>query len=292
MSGRWPDFLVIGTAKAGTTSLYRYLGRHPGIFTSEEKEPNFFSLGLDEVEGDPDGVEAAEARYQARFEGAGDRVAGEFSTTYLPHPEAPERIRARAPEARIVGSLRDPVQRAYSNYWMHVAAGWQDRSFHEAVVAELEGEETEHNYVAAGRYGTHVGRYLDRFDEEATLFFTTADLGEDTRGIVRRVVEHVGADPGPVDGIPLDRHNRFKGVPYGGVVERVRTSDAVSAVAGAVLPKRVRDFVGNRLLLREVEEKPPVEDRTRELLVDVFEEEVDELEELLDRDLPELRESW
>lgn len=290
MAGRWPDFLIVGATKGGTTSLYRYLGEHPGIHMPEEKEPNFFSLTLDEVVAD--GVETAEARYRELFAEAGDRVTGEASTTYITHPEAPGRIRDRVPDARIVGSLRDPIQRAYSHYWMHLTAGKEKRSFHEVVAAELEGRDDDLFYVEWSRYAANVRRFLDLFGREATLFFPTAELGEDTRGVVRRVVDHVGADPEPVAEIPLERHNRFNGIPYGGLVERVRTSDLLGAVAGVVLPKRVRDYLGNDLLLRDAEERPPIEDRTLEMLADALEGEVAELEELLDRDLPELRASF
>lgn len=290
MAGRWPDFLIVGATKGGTTSLYRYLGEHPGIFLPEEKEPNFFSFTLDDVEGED--LEAAERRYRALFAEAGDRFAGEASTTYLTHPDAPDRIRERVPEARIVGSLRDPIQRAYSHYWMHVAAGKRPEPFHEVVEAELEGRDDDLFYLEWSRYSDNVARFLDLFGEEATLFFTTAELGRDTGAVLRRVVEHVGADPGPVDEMALERHNRFKGIPRGDLVERIRTSDLASSVAGVLLPKRVRDYLGNQLLLRDADEKPPLEDRTRELLADAFEEEVAGLEDLLDRDLPDLRASF
>lgn len=291
MARRWPDFFIVGARKAGTTSLHRYLLQHPAVFLPHDpKEPNFFSLAWDAAEASEGDLEAATERYLDLFS-ADAPVLGEASTTYLYHEEAPDRLASRVPDARVVASLRDPITRAYSHYWMHVQAGDQPLDFHEAVRRELEGE-AEPMYVAASRYADGLRRFQEALGEEAVLVFTLDDLGEDTREVVRDVVEHVGADTDAVEGMALERHNQFSGVPYGGLVERFRTSDVVSAVAGALLPKRVRDLVGNNLLLRETEEKPPMEDRTRAMLAEAFEGDVAEVEAILDRDLPELRASF
>ena len=123
-----PNFIVIGAAKAGTTALYWYLAEHPAIFMSPVKETNYFAYGLDDAGqlrfGDPDvhrfPVKSL-AAYEALFAGAGDAVAiGEASTMYLECPQAAARIHDLLPATRIICGLREPVDRAYSDYLMYL----------------------------------------------------------------------------------------------------------------------------------------------------------------------------
>jgi len=122
-----PNFIMIGAAKAGTTALYWYLAEHPQVFMSPMKETNYFAYGLDEqghlLYGDPElhrfRVQSW-SEYEALFTGAGDAAAiGEVSPIYLECPQAAARIRQRLPGARIVCGLREPVDRAYSDFRDH-----------------------------------------------------------------------------------------------------------------------------------------------------------------------------
>src|SRR5206468_5150499 len=121
-----PNFIVIGAAKAGTTALYWYLAEHPAVFMSRVKETNYFAFGLDGegrlLYGDPE-VHRFPVRslseYEHLFANAADAAAvGEASPIYLECPQAAARIRTLLPGARIICSLRHPVDRAYSNYLM------------------------------------------------------------------------------------------------------------------------------------------------------------------------------
>src|SRR5262249_9136446 len=117
----WPNFFIVGAAKAGTTSLHALLRAHPEVFMSMPKEPHHFCQVEPphelpwhfESHTDP-------ARYLKLFRGAhGFKAIGEGSTSSMWHPEVPARIRQRVPHARILIALRDPIQRAYSHYLMH-----------------------------------------------------------------------------------------------------------------------------------------------------------------------------
>ncbi len=123
-----PDFIVVGAAKAGTTALYWYLADHPQVFMSRVKETNYFAYGLGEgghlLYGDPElhhfPIRTIDA-YERSFEGAGDaRAVGEASPIYLECPQSAGRIRDTIPDARIICGLRDPVDRAYSDYLMYL----------------------------------------------------------------------------------------------------------------------------------------------------------------------------
>ena len=110
-----PEFMLIGGAKCGTTSFSSYLPLHPQVKECNPKEPNFWSWKLCKRE-----------QYQRLFVNtqtlahptASQQIGGEYSTSYLLHPLAPRRLRARIPEVKIIVLLRNPIDRAYSHYVM------------------------------------------------------------------------------------------------------------------------------------------------------------------------------
>jgi len=161
-----PDFLVIGAQKAGTTALYAYLRWHPGIAGPSWKEVSFFDRHW----------WRGEAWYRGQFPlRAGERLVGEASPSYLFHPLAPERARSLVPGAKLVALLRDPVDRAYSQYQHEVALGREPLSFEDALAAEEERTRGEaerlaadprafsrawwdHTYAARGRYAEQAAK--------------------------------------------------------------------------------------------------------------------------------------
>jgi hypothetical protein len=135
---RWPNLFLVGAPKAGTTSLWHYLGAHPEVHLGALKEPHFFtSQKRIYVETVKD-----EVAYLRLFAGArGARYLCDASGSYLHDPSAPESIRRVSPDARIVVSLREPVARAFSSY-LHAITFGERRSFEDALrgaVAEEGG---------------------------------------------------------------------------------------------------------------------------------------------------------
>ena len=115
----WPNFFIAGASKCGTSSLHAYLQTIPGIYMSRIKEPNYFSRIA--IADDNPMVKPVrdEKQYLRLFEEAGDaKVIGEASPSYLEDPEAPFLIERAAPGAKVLVSLRDPVERLYSHYLM------------------------------------------------------------------------------------------------------------------------------------------------------------------------------
>ena len=156
-----PDFLVIGAAKAGTTSLSSYLSHHQSVEPVTFKEPNFFTWQL-----------MARERYQGLFvnkrrrQGQA-RIAGDYSTSYLLHPLAPRRIAERLPDIKCIMLLRNPTDRAYSHYIMQQRQGVET----EAEFAEIvEREILESTALLAahrrGFFDTQVNSGSHRQDEE------------------------------------------------------------------------------------------------------------------------------
>lgn len=202
-TSRWrplPGFLVIGAQKAGTTALYAYLRWHPEITGPSWKEVSFFDRHW----------WRGEAWYRGQFPlRASGRLVGEASPSYLFHPLAPERARALVPEAKLVALLRDPVERAYSQYQHEVALGREPLSFEDALDAEEERTRGEverlvadpryfsrawwdHTYATRGLYAEQLERWLAVYPREQLLVLTTDELGERTAETYAAVLSFLG----------------------------------------------------------------------------------------------------
>jgi Sulfotransferase domain len=181
-----PNFLIIGAAKAGTTSLYRYLRCHPQVFMPEKKELQFFPLefnwnkGLDWYE-----QHFAEAR--------GASAVGEASTTYTRYPYSlgvPKRVAEVLPDVRLIYLVRHPIERMRSQFQQHVSRGWeQERSIDKALLENPF-------YLDTSRYAMQVEQYLDYVPLERFQVITSEDLRSRRDETIRRVYAFLEVDPG------------------------------------------------------------------------------------------------
>jgi hypothetical protein len=189
--GRLPTFLIIGAAKAGTTSLAEYLSEHPQVFVAPEKEINFFDR---HHRRGPDW-------YRSRFASAGDaRAVGEASPAYMYFDDALARMAQLVPEAKLVAILRDPVERLYSDYWYRVPLG-ETRSFAEVVRQEIAEGKPFHKtmrmgYLEVGRYARHLRRVCEHFPRESLLILLMDDLRSDPPGTFASLCRFIGVDDG------------------------------------------------------------------------------------------------
>ncbi|MGH3745117.1 MAG: sulfotransferase family protein [Mycobacteriales bacterium] len=181
MSGQLPDLVVIGAPKAGTTSLAQWLAGHPDVRMSATKELEFFDLYADR------GL----AWYREQLPPGGPGlVVGEATPTYLGHPSAPVRAAAALPEARFVAVLREPVSRAWSNYWFFCQLGVESRSWPRALRAERRGRGVD--YLGRGRYAEQLARWDAAVGPERVLVVLFDDLVADPGGVFAQVCRFVG----------------------------------------------------------------------------------------------------
>src|SRR5690349_3699828 len=148
-----PDFLIIGAQRGGTTSLYNYLQAHPNIHSASIKEVHFFDRKFQK------GVHWYRAHfpmrltkvYAGRFRHEGF-VTGEASPAYLFHPQVPERIARLLPRVKLIVLLRNPVDRAYSQYYHTLQLGYETLTFEEAIAAEEERIAGEREKISQDEY--------------------------------------------------------------------------------------------------------------------------------------------
>jgi hypothetical protein len=277
-----PNLFVVGAAKCGTTSLWRHLGKHPEIFMSRVKEPQFFSAdaGIGERVADP-------GEYAQLFaEGAEYAYRGEASTFYLLDPGCAERIRKACGPVRIVASLRDPVERAYSGYFTWVRLAGERRPFSQLVREELARGGTNlfslpPPTVPRGFYAEQLERYLESFgDSVYVLFFD--DLVADTRAAVGGLYEWLGVDPTPAETLDPAPVFPFQ-LPRTAAAELALRAPGVRKLGESIFRGPLRRPV-QRLVFRR--EKPPLDPEIRRLLREVYAPHDERLRRLLGRPLP------
>jgi hypothetical protein len=201
-----PDFIILGTQRGGTTSLYRCISGHPSMVPARHKELHYFDLNYSK----------GEAWYRARLPLARPgRVTGEASPYLLFHPLAPGRAAHDLPAStRFVVLLRDPVQRAISHYWherrlkaetepFDVALALEEERLSGAVECVLRGERSfahfHFSYMARGRYAEQLERWFDHVGRDRILVVESESLFADPE-VTERVSEWLGlpSPPGPL----------------------------------------------------------------------------------------------
>jgi hypothetical protein len=241
-----PDFLIAGVAKAGTTALHAALVRHPQLFLPTVKEPKFFlSDGPPRAAGGPGDVQTYQehvwrrADYEALFDPApAGALRGEATPFYLYDLEAHNRIRALLPDAKLILLMRDPVDRAHSN-WTHLwNAGLEpEADFLAACRAEEQrkaaGWADFWHYTSQGLYGRQVQHLFKIFPREQVLLLRYRELKDAPAATLDRVCEFLGVRTGVLQQIPKENVNRH-------VVEDTQ----VNAVLRALL--RIGGDIGHR----------------------------------------------
>lgn len=196
-----PDFLIIGAQRGGTTSLHHYLALHPDVLPADVKEVHYFDLNY------ASGADWYRARFP-RKEHPGQR-AGEASPYYLFHPLVPARVRALAPDVKLLALLRNPVERALSHYQLSVHRGVETLPFEEALDREpdrLAGEAerlladpTYHSrahqyfsYQARGFYTAQLEAWFAHFPRRQFLLLASEDLYRAPATVYAQVLDFLG----------------------------------------------------------------------------------------------------
>jgi hypothetical protein len=180
---RRPNFLYVGPDKAGSSWLHETLLRHPDVYLTPAKDLYFFDRyyerGLD--------------WYLDQFRDArAEEVVGEVCQDYLFHPRAAARIRRDLGCVRIMVSLRDPVERAWSSFLYMRKHGEQPDTFAQALRSRPE-------LLDHGRYATALGRFLEQFPRELIHVALFDDLVADPQSYLDSVTDFLGVDPMPLD---------------------------------------------------------------------------------------------
>jgi Sulfotransferase domain len=195
-----PDASIIGAQKCGTSSLHNYLTQHPGVIAPLRKEVHYFDVHF------PRG----ERWYRAHFGRVGEPGLNiDSSPYYLFHPLGAARMHLLLPKAKLIVLLRDPVRRAYSQYWHERGKGREPLSFEDALAAEpgrvaeahrrladceitASREHQTYSYVSRGRYAEQLEHWLALYPREQLLVLRFEDLVKDPLDVLNRTLGWLG----------------------------------------------------------------------------------------------------
>ena len=216
LTGALPDFLVIGTAKGGTSYFYHLLTQHPYVEPAAAKELHFFGSHFDE------GVEWYRRCFPApRWKEGRKTITGE-ATPYLGNPHVPERMAEVVPRVRLIALLRNPVDRAYSMYHHRVRHGWETRTFEEAIEAEearmLETRRDESairdegsSYLRRGVYVDQLLRWTKFFSDDQMLILKSEDFFERPQKTLKVAFDFLGLPDWELEASGIVPKKRNKG---------------------------------------------------------------------------------
>jgi hypothetical protein len=216
-SGNLPDFLIAGVPKAGTTALYAALLRHPQLFLPSRKEPKFFLTdGPPPTRGGPGDVQTYQeyvwrrADYEALFEPAPPgTLRGEATPFYLYSRQAQLRIHQLIPHVKLILVLRDPIDRAHSN-WTHLWAAGLEPEADFVRACELEpqrrmaGWADFWHYIGLGLYGSQLQHLLSLFPWTQIHIVRYRDLCDSAAATLDRVCAFLGVATGIIDHVPSE----------------------------------------------------------------------------------------
>lgn len=302
----WPNFFIVGAANSGTTSLYTCLNQHPQVFLPALKEPHYFAHVRPAYEQRYMRTYITEENAYLRLfhKGAEYPAIGEASPSYLFDAEAPSRIRRVLPNAKIIMLLRDPVERAHSHYLMDVREGVQREQFSRAIEEDWyrsrKGWGVSHLYVELGLYAEQVSRYLSTFGRKQVLILMFEELrraSENGKSALAKVLGFLQVDPHHLDRIDTSYAENSYGVARWSWARRLAGSNRIRRVGQILVPpslgsnQAVKRLIFQRFFVKTAP-RPEMDPGAKDLLCSIFDPDIRALEELLQRRLPELRQTW
>ena len=297
-----PNFLIIGTSRAGTTALYHYLKQHPQIYMSPIKEPRFFAFEGEKLEFGGPGDERLKCEiithindYCALFQMVSKETAiGEASPVYLYSPKAPERIWHYIPETKLIAILRNPVDRAYSSFLAEIRDGREPlNDFSQALQEEATRIRSDWSFVwhykQRGFYYAQLRRYFDKFDRDQIRVYLYDDWKVNNIRILQDIFHFLNVDDRFVPDVSI-KHN-VSSIPRSIALHKFLTKqNLIKSVLEPFLPRRVRRraFVS---LMNQNLTRPQLSLELRNQLVGVYQQDILRLQDLIERDLSKWLES-
>jgi Sulfotransferase family len=307
-----PNFFIVGAPKAGTSALYAYLDQHPQIFMSPLKEPNYFAseirpehfgpqdrervasemqslaayLRSDMSEKRFGGMVSSWDDYLRLFQNVADEVAvGEATACYLWSQSAPRRIARQIPHARIIVNLRNPVDRAFSQYLQMVALGRTRRPFREQITQSMRRDPEQFGsswpLLEFGCYHQQLTRYLGEFPRSQVHISLYEELEREPARLLSELFAFLGVDP--LHRVDVSARHHVPTVPR-------LTATAYLLKKARIWPylrKLAPNPLGPRLRALMVRSRASLvmDASDRAFLADYYRDEIEKLAVLLDRDL-------
>jgi len=293
-----PHFLVIGAPKAGTTALHAALARHPGLYLSAVKEPKFFLTdGPPPRRGGPGDAQTyrehvwRRADYEGLFSAApAGTLRGESTPFYLYDRAAQRRIRSLIPDVRLIVILRDPVERAHSN-WTHLWSAGREpigdflRACAEEDQRVAAGWSAFWHYTRLGRYGEQLDHLFTLFPREQVLIFRYVRLLDEPARVLDEICAFLGVDEGIISEVPRENVTSHpeRSAAHAAMSRALRGAEAASrhlpGAGGTAVTARIE-----RILQRSARSRQPLTWAERQAVLPELESDIRLLEKVTEAD--------
>jgi len=283
---KWPNFFIVGASKSGTTTLYLYLKKTPGVYMSPIKEPVFFAPSAYPFERFT--AIKNKKEYLSLFKNAKSQKAiGEASSGYLTDPDSPKLIHDQIPNAKIIMMLRNPVERAFSYYLHNIRNRSETKNFREAIECEIQNlkDNTVHRfYLGGSMYYEAVKRYIEKFGRNQVKVLIFEEFITKELEYVKDVLNFLGIESEPPKSInELD--NSFR-VARNYLAQGIITNPPLlKFVRKMRIPQQRIQWLREKILEKKVS-KPIMLPEDRKFLEEYFHNDVQKLKKLIGLEFP------
>jgi hypothetical protein len=276
-----PDFIVIGAGKCGTTSLFDYLNQHPQIYLCPQKETYFFVPEAIRSKFKPWGAITNIDEYKSLFADTPiSKVVGEISTTYYKYEDSANIIHAAIPNVKIIAILRDPANRAFSDYQMHFRKGNETEKFTNLITPD-------NRFIKPGFYYSELMPYFRVFEPSKIKILFFDDLCKNPSQFLQDLFNFLQIDTQFVPNTSIK--GREGGLPKNQALNLLLTKKNLlrSFIAGVLklfLPENVRQKMRSNLIKHNIEQAK-LSTEVRKQLIAIYRNDIIKLQELTQRDL-------
>lgn len=289
-----PTFLMAGVQKAGTSSIYKYLEQHPQVCLGTVKEPDFLQSELtpEKIASKPTYYEKRAFRYSyekylENFSECTDKLAiGDGSVNCLFHYQTSiPRIQEYIPDAKIFVVLRHPIERAFSDYLMHLRDAIDSQQ-----TLPLAQQSPSSFQLRKGLYYESVKCFQETFGQEKFRVYLYDDFCQDSSKMIKSIYEFIGVS---ID-FEADTSQKYQSaaIPKNPLVNRLLRKDnplktAFNSTIGAILPQEKRQEIRSWLISKNSQSKESISlsPEDRQVLLNYYREDILKLQDYLDRDL-------
>lgn len=286
-----PTFLIIGIEKSGTTSIYNYLKQHHQVYMSPIKETNFLERDWEESQIEKKAKIITFEAYCNLFKDATDEIAiGEASPNYLFHYKtSSQRIDRYVPNVKMIAILRDPVQRAYSDYLMHIRDAinfGKVKSLYEQAKFSSHSSFT----IRKGFYYEPVKYFFEKFGRQRVKIYLYDDLCQDSIALMQDIYRFIGVD----DSFVADTSQKAQtaAIPKNILLNRLIKKknplrSAIASVIKGFTTQEMREHIRGQIdrLNSTGKESIPLTPEEKQILQELYREDILKLQDLLQRDL-------
>tara|TARA_B100000029_G_scaffold345396_1_gene337800 strand:+ start:2330 stop:3199 length:870 start_codon:yes stop_codon:yes gene_type:complete len=282
-----PNFFIVGGSKCGTTNMSYYLNEHENVFIPEHMEPYYYSRFDISKDFQRQSMITDEKNYLKLFKNAKNGQAiGESSPVYLQCPHAPIEIKKDNPDAKIIISIRNPIDKAHSSYFSYKFMNNDERSFSEKIdLFQNQCSSNEFfifNFIEDGLFSKHIKRFQSNFSSEQIKIIFFEEYIKNTPQHIKSIFEFLDIDS--EINLKSQPKNSFR-VPKNRVANSLLKNQKFRKISEKLVPNVYRNRIGEKFFVKQ-STKPAMNSDDRLRLKQIFEPEFESLSNLLDRKLP------